>query len=108
VLFCRAALPLSRRTLNRCAADARGGVRWRWIPNHRDGWMWDLTIPGNDDHYFFVDTIAAAVLVHNCSLMIGDGGTHVTSRTLMQNEDFPSMSRTQPCTHIRHLATIRI
>lgn len=30
------------------------------------GWMWDLTIPGNGDHDFYIDVINTAVLVHNC------------------------------------------
>ena len=38
-----------------------------WIPRQRDGWMWDLTIPGNNDHDFYIDTTTASVLVHNCS-----------------------------------------
>jgi hypothetical protein len=37
-----------------------------WIPQQRDGWMWDLSIPGNDDHDFYINTEAADVLVHNC------------------------------------------
>lgn len=28
------------------------------------GWMWDLTV--TTDHDFYIDTIAASVLVHNC------------------------------------------
>jgi hypothetical protein len=36
-----------------------------WAPRQRDGWMWDLTVPGNNDHDFYVDTAAADVLVHN-------------------------------------------
>jgi len=36
-----------------------------WIPNQRVGSMWDLTIPGNNDHDFYVDIIAGSVLVHN-------------------------------------------
>jgi hypothetical protein len=28
--------------------------------------MWDLAIPGGNDHDFYIVTIAAAVLVHNC------------------------------------------
>lgn len=36
------------------------------VPADHDGWMWDLTIPGNSDHDFYVDTAAAPVLVHNC------------------------------------------
>jgi hypothetical protein len=58
-----------------------------WVPQQRDGWMWDLTVPGNDDHDFYIDTTTADVLVHNCE-MIGVNGTQVTSRTLLQNEDF--------------------
>ena len=39
------------------------------VPAVRDGWMWDLTVPGNNDHDFYVAVAATAVLVHNC----GDG-----------------------------------
>jgi hypothetical protein len=41
-----------------------------WVPPQRDGWMWDLTIPGNNDHDFYIDAMAdVPVLVHNdCSL----------------------------------------
>jgi hypothetical protein len=28
--------------------------------------MWDLTVPGNNDHDFYVLAAATAVLVHNC------------------------------------------
>jgi putative RNase toxin 21 of polymorphic toxin system len=38
-----------------------------WAPRQRDGWMWDLTMPGNNDHDFYIDTTTAAVLVHNDS-----------------------------------------
>jgi hypothetical protein len=37
-----------------------------WAPRHHDGWMWDLTVPGNNDHDFYVLTAAVSVLVHNC------------------------------------------
>lgn len=54
---------------------ADGGI----TPKQHDGWMWDLTVPGNDDHDFYVipaqtngghDTYGvvegvAPVLVHN-------------------------------------------
>ena len=60
-------------------------------PKDHAGWMWDLTVPGNDDHDFYVmaavdpgtgsagyaytrtwSTVAAfAVLVHNCSATLG-------------------------------------
>jgi len=35
------------------------------VPAVHDGWMWDLTVPGNDDHDFYVTAGATAVLVHN-------------------------------------------
>ena len=66
---------------NRCAppggtatAYADGGT----VPADPDGWMWDLTVPGNNDHDFYVavsgglTTCAVgpmvAVLVHNCPM----------------------------------------
>jgi hypothetical protein len=44
--------------------------------------MWDLTIPGNNDHDFYIVTTVGTALVHNavspegdeCGLMDGDGG----------------------------------
>jgi hypothetical protein len=36
-----------------------------WVPQQRDGWMWDLTVPGNNDHDFYIDTTAGNILVHN-------------------------------------------
>jgi hypothetical protein len=42
------------------AATVLGGH----APRDRSGWMWDLTIPGNHD--FYIATIAADILVHNC------------------------------------------
>jgi hypothetical protein len=43
-------------------ATADGGT----VPAQHAGWMWDLTIPGNNDHDFYIDIAATAVLVHNC------------------------------------------
>jgi hypothetical protein len=34
--------------------------------------MWDLTIPGNNDHDFYIDTAAASALVHNCGAQVVD------------------------------------
>jgi hypothetical protein len=56
-----------------------------YVPADATGWMWDLTVA--NDHDFYIDTVSTAVLVHNCPIP-GEGGTQVTSRTLMQNEDF--------------------
>jgi hypothetical protein len=61
------------KTANGTTAVADGGT----VPADHDGWMWDLTVPGNDDHDFYVlsaqDRIGSArysadtfVLVHNC------------------------------------------
>ena len=35
-------------------------------PRQQDGWMWDITVPGDNDHDFYVRTASAGVLVHNC------------------------------------------
>jgi hypothetical protein len=35
------------------------------MPKAATGRMWDLTIPGNNDHNFYIDVVSAAVLVHN-------------------------------------------
>jgi hypothetical protein len=42
-------------------AVADGGT----VPADHDGWMWDLTVPGNNDHDFYIGTTVAAVLAHN-------------------------------------------
>jgi RHS repeat-associated protein len=36
------------------------------IPADSTGWMWDLSVPGGNDHDFYIDTTITAVLVHNC------------------------------------------
>jgi len=43
-------------------------------PAVRDGWMWDLTVPGNNDHDFYViagQSRDAPVLVHNSDVGCG-------------------------------------
>ena len=50
------------KTLDGTLAVADGGT----TPKVHEGWMWDLTVPGNNDHDFYVVTSAVAVLVHNC------------------------------------------
>ncbi|HEV3380095.1 MAG TPA: LamG-like jellyroll fold domain-containing protein [Trebonia sp.] len=57
------------KTANGTTAVSDGGT----IPNVHDGWMWDLTVPGNDDHDFYVQSGSTGVLVHNC------GGTVLTA-----------------------------
>jgi RHS repeat-associated protein len=50
------------RTSDGSTAIFTGG----YAPRQGSGWMWDLTVPG--DHDFYIDTIAASVLVHNCPM----------------------------------------
>jgi len=55
-------------------------VAGSWRPAVRTGWMWDLTIPGNNDHTFYVEAGSTPVLVHNSScssLYQGNGFQHV-------------------------------
>jgi YD repeat-containing protein len=50
------------RTSDRATAAVLGG----YVPADTSGWMWDLTVPGGDDHDFYIQTASTAVLVHNC------------------------------------------
>jgi hypothetical protein len=49
------------KTPDGTVAVADGGI----TPAVHDGWMWDLTVPGNNDHDFYVAVGASAILVHN-------------------------------------------
>ena len=49
------------KTPDGTVAVADGGI----TPAVHDGWMWDLTVPGNNDHDFYVTAGATTVLVHN-------------------------------------------
>ncbi len=49
------------RTPGGATAYADGGS----TPKIHDGLMWDLTVPGNNDHDFYVAVDASAILVHN-------------------------------------------
>jgi hypothetical protein len=40
-----------------------------YAPKKHDSWMWDLTIPGNNDQDFYVLAGGTSVLVHNCGTM---------------------------------------
>jgi len=60
---------------NSAAVTVVGGT----VPKQHDGWMWDLTVPGNNDHDFYVQAATTDVLVHNtneprlCDLTLGPG-----------------------------------
>ena len=47
------------QTADGVTAVADGGI----TPKQYDGWMWDLTIPG--DHDFYIQATTTAILVHN-------------------------------------------
>jgi hypothetical protein len=72
------------KTPNGATAVADGGT----VPADHDGWMWDLTVPGNNDHDFYVVVAATAVLVHNCPIYRG-------SRD-QDDDDEPTYQRMKP------------
>ena len=57
------------RTPTGSTATVLGGS----TPRDTTGWMWDLTVPGNNDHDFYVVTAVASVLVHNCGVSAEPG-----------------------------------
>jgi hypothetical protein len=81
------------KTANGQAAVVVGGS----VPVVHGGWMWDLTVPGNNDHDFYVAVgTAADILVHNtngpCEGAAGElpddalvvrGGTNTAERFAM-------------------------
>jgi hypothetical protein len=48
-------------TANGTVAIADGGT----IPKQHDCWMWDLTVPGNNDHDFYVLAVGASVRTYH-------------------------------------------
>jgi len=42
-------------------------------PKDPVGWMWDISVPGGNDHDFYIDTAIATVLVHNCPDFLPEG-----------------------------------
>ena len=72
------------KTPDGAIATADGGS----TPKAHDGWMWDLTVPGNNDHDFYVEVAAASVLVHNdsCPTNLGRGSTGRTEPTNLKEQ----------------------
>jgi RHS repeat-associated protein len=66
------------KTADGQVATADGGS----TPQQHDGDMWDLTIPGDDDHDFYVVTDDADVLVHNVSCPIFRYATYTKTNPL--------------------------
>ena len=54
------------------------------VPAVHDGWMWDLTVPGNNDHDFYVVAGGAPILVHNSGGM--DGCSDAAYQAVLHNE----------------------
>jgi len=52
----------------RAPAGDTATVLGGYTPKTTTGWMWDLSVPGNNDHGFYIDVIDTAVLVHNCTI----------------------------------------
>ena len=70
------------RTPSGGTATVAGG----YIPRTTTGWMWDLTVPGNNHHDFYVVVAATAVLVHNCD---PSEGTRYTPKVRAQSSQGP-------------------
>jgi hypothetical protein len=74
---------LSKNEHLRASSGATVTVVGGTVPKQHDGWMWDLTVPGNNDHDFYVVVTTASVLVHNDSCpMIGSNGARFTSQEM--------------------------
>ena len=73
--------PATRRWVKAAALGSRSRLRTPggttalvvggYDPNHRIGWMWDLTV--RDDHDFYIRAAGDAVLVHNCPIPHDNG-----------------------------------
>jgi hypothetical protein len=62
------AAALKYGTRLRTPVGATAIVLGGYTPKTTTGWMWDLSVPGNNDHDFYIDVIDTAVLVHNCPI----------------------------------------
>ena len=49
------------RTPNGATVTVTGGR----TPADAAGWMWDLSVPGGNDHDFYIEVVSTGVLVHN-------------------------------------------
>jgi hypothetical protein len=74
------------RTSNGTTATADGGGT---VPANHNGWMWDLTVPGNNDHDFYVIPAQTS----------GGGNTYAeatgTEAVLVHNDDRCGISRAE-------------
>jgi hypothetical protein len=58
--------------LRTAAGDGVAVVVGGAVPRQQDGWMWDITVPGDNDHDFYVRTASTGVLVHNCGGLLNN------------------------------------
>ena len=74
------------------------------FPKNHDGWMWDLTVPGNDDHDFYVvpdgtgytSTLGAAgILVHNVNEPCSVAQLKELARQIRENADHPAAANSR-------------
>jgi hypothetical protein len=73
------------KTADGTLAVADGGT----TPKDHDGWMWDLTVPGNNDHDFYIIASSTAVLVHNqdeCGISNANQGQASVEQTVTDLE----------------------
>jgi RHS repeat-associated protein len=75
------------KTVNGTVAVVVGGI----APKQHDGWMWDLTVPGNNDHDLYVAVGDTQVLVHNadgCGPTFTQGDVDRVTQHLSQLDHF--------------------
>jgi len=69
-----------------------------YVPASGSGWMWDLSVPGGDDHDFYIDTTIATILVHNCDIGHADihqyPGIQAGKSQFFDQEDLGGLSDT--------------
>jgi len=73
-------------------AVADGGT----TPKIPDGWMWDLTVPGNNDHDFYVEVLGSAVLVHNAGICFDPDTLTINDSHIVNNHTPEGMFSSDP------------
>ena len=68
---------------------------------HLNGWMWDLTVPGNNDHDFYVEAEDVGILVHNindCSITQAEAKAQALADAGVPTGAQPLEARMEPAT----------
>jgi hypothetical protein len=66
-------------------------------PAEHDGWMWDLTVPGNNDHAFYVDAVVGTILVHNDDACGSIFSPSAKAKVRAQNLDVNGVNTCENC-----------